>query len=158
VYKIAVIAGDSTRPGLIAEALKVLKAAEDKYRFKVDLTTFVLVLKDIKERAKLCRIVPSKNFTSSTQSCSGQLAIRTCSLSYFFGQSALKALALLEISARFFTFSFFSPFRDGLRHFVAPANLHLVRLQLLPIWGKSERLIFQLDYPTLKVYNNIVLS
>jgi len=39
-YKIAVIPGDGTGPEVIAEAVKVLKAAADKDRFKVDLTTF----------------------------------------------------------------------------------------------------------------------
>jgi 3-isopropylmalate dehydrogenase len=39
-YKIAVIPGDGTGPEVIAEAVKVLQAAADKYRFKVDLTTF----------------------------------------------------------------------------------------------------------------------
>lgn len=39
-FKIAVIPGDGTGPEVIAEAVKVLKAAADKYRFKVDLTTF----------------------------------------------------------------------------------------------------------------------
>ena len=39
-YKIAVIPGDGTGPEVIAEAVKVLRAAADKYKFKVDLTTF----------------------------------------------------------------------------------------------------------------------
>jgi 3-isopropylmalate dehydrogenase len=39
-YKVAVIPGDGTGPEVIAEAVKVLKAAGDKYKFKVDLTTF----------------------------------------------------------------------------------------------------------------------
>jgi 3-isopropylmalate dehydrogenase len=33
VYKIAVIPGDGTGPEVIAEAVKVLKAAADKFRF-----------------------------------------------------------------------------------------------------------------------------
>jgi len=39
-YKIAVIPGDGTGPEVIAEAVKVLKAAADKFKFKVDLTKF----------------------------------------------------------------------------------------------------------------------
>jgi len=40
VYNIAVIHGDGTGPEVIAEAVKVLKAAADKFKFKVDLTNF----------------------------------------------------------------------------------------------------------------------
>ena len=39
-YKIAVIPGDGTGPEVIAEAVKVLKAAADKFNFKLDLTEF----------------------------------------------------------------------------------------------------------------------
>jgi 3-isopropylmalate dehydrogenase len=39
-YKIAVISGDGTGPEVIAEAVKVLKAAAGKFKFKVDLTNF----------------------------------------------------------------------------------------------------------------------
>jgi 3-isopropylmalate dehydrogenase len=39
-YKIAVIPGDGTGPEVTAEAVKVLKAAADKFNFKVDLTKF----------------------------------------------------------------------------------------------------------------------
>jgi 3-isopropylmalate dehydrogenase len=39
-YKIAVIPGDGTGPEVIGEAVKVLKAAAGKFRFKVDLTNF----------------------------------------------------------------------------------------------------------------------
>jgi 3-isopropylmalate dehydrogenase len=39
-YKIAVIPGDGTGPEVTAEAVKVLKAAADKFDFKVDLTEF----------------------------------------------------------------------------------------------------------------------
>jgi 3-isopropylmalate dehydrogenase len=39
-YKIAVIPGDGTGPEVTAEAMKVLKAAADKFKFKVDLTNF----------------------------------------------------------------------------------------------------------------------
>jgi 3-isopropylmalate dehydrogenase len=39
-YKIAVIPGDGTGPEVIAEAVKVLKAAADKFKFKVELTNF----------------------------------------------------------------------------------------------------------------------
>jgi 3-isopropylmalate dehydrogenase len=39
-YKIAVIAGDGTGPEVVAEAVKVLKAAAGKFQFKVDLTDF----------------------------------------------------------------------------------------------------------------------
>jgi 3-isopropylmalate dehydrogenase len=39
-YKIAVIPGDGTGPEVTAEAVKVLKAAADKFNFKVDLTEF----------------------------------------------------------------------------------------------------------------------
>ncbi len=39
-YKIAVIGGDGTGPEVAAEAVKVLKAAADKFGFKVDLTDF----------------------------------------------------------------------------------------------------------------------
>ena len=39
-YKIAVIAGDGTGPEVINEAVKVLKAAAAKFKFKVDLTSF----------------------------------------------------------------------------------------------------------------------
>ncbi|OHB77887.1 MAG: 3-isopropylmalate dehydrogenase [Planctomycetes bacterium RBG_16_55_9] len=40
VYKIAVIPGDGTGPEVTAEAVKVLKTAADKFKFKVDLTPF----------------------------------------------------------------------------------------------------------------------
>jgi len=40
VYKIALIPGDGTGPEVIAEAVKVLKAAAGKFKFKVDLTNF----------------------------------------------------------------------------------------------------------------------
>ncbi len=40
MYKIAVIPGDGTGPEVIAEAVKVLKAAASKFKFKVDLTHF----------------------------------------------------------------------------------------------------------------------
>ena len=40
MYKIAVIPGDGTGPEVIAEAVKVLKAAADKFRLKIDLTNF----------------------------------------------------------------------------------------------------------------------
>ncbi len=40
MYKIAVIPGDGTGPEVTAEAVKVLKAAADKFTFKVDLTEF----------------------------------------------------------------------------------------------------------------------
>ena len=39
-YKIAVVPGDGTGPEVIAEAVKVLKAAANKFKFKMDLTTF----------------------------------------------------------------------------------------------------------------------
>ena len=39
-YKIAVIPGDGTGPEVTLEAIKVLKAAADKFNFKVDLTEF----------------------------------------------------------------------------------------------------------------------
>jgi 3-isopropylmalate dehydrogenase len=39
-YKIAVIPGDGTGPEVIAEAVKVLKATANKFKFKVDLTHF----------------------------------------------------------------------------------------------------------------------
>jgi 3-isopropylmalate dehydrogenase len=39
-YKIAVIPGDGTGPEVTAEAVKVLKAAANKFKFQVDLTTF----------------------------------------------------------------------------------------------------------------------
>ncbi|MBM4023827.1 MAG: 3-isopropylmalate dehydrogenase [Planctomycetes bacterium] len=39
-YKIAVIPGDGTGPEVTAEAVKVLKTAADKFKFKVDLTHF----------------------------------------------------------------------------------------------------------------------
>jgi 3-isopropylmalate dehydrogenase len=39
-YKIAVIPGDGTGPEVIGEAVKVLKTAADKFKFKVDLTNF----------------------------------------------------------------------------------------------------------------------
>jgi 3-isopropylmalate dehydrogenase len=39
-YKIAVIAGDGTGPEVTNEAVKVLKAAADKFKFKVNLTDF----------------------------------------------------------------------------------------------------------------------
>jgi len=39
-YKIAVMPGDGTGPEVIAEAVKVLKTAADKFKFKVDLTNF----------------------------------------------------------------------------------------------------------------------
>jgi len=40
VYKIAVIPGDGTGPEVVTEAVKVLKVAADKFKFKVDLTWF----------------------------------------------------------------------------------------------------------------------
>jgi 3-isopropylmalate dehydrogenase len=40
MYKIAVIPGDGTGPEVIAEAVKVLKSAAGKFKFKVDLTHF----------------------------------------------------------------------------------------------------------------------
>jgi 3-isopropylmalate dehydrogenase len=40
MYKIAVIPGDGTGPEVTAEAVKVLKAAANKFNFKVDLTEF----------------------------------------------------------------------------------------------------------------------
>ena len=40
MYKIAVIPGDGTGPEVTVEAVKVLKAAADKFGFKVDLTEF----------------------------------------------------------------------------------------------------------------------
>ncbi|MCJ7730537.1 MAG: 3-isopropylmalate dehydrogenase [Sedimentisphaerales bacterium] len=39
-YKLAVIPGDGTGPEVIAEAVKVLKTAADRFRFKVDLAHF----------------------------------------------------------------------------------------------------------------------
>jgi 3-isopropylmalate dehydrogenase len=40
MYKIAVIAGDGTGPEVIAEAVKVIKAAADKFHFKLNLVEF----------------------------------------------------------------------------------------------------------------------
>ena len=40
MYKIAVIPGDGTGPEVTVEAVKVLKAAAEKFDFKVDLTEF----------------------------------------------------------------------------------------------------------------------
>ena len=42
MYNIAVIPGDGTGPEVTAEAVKVLKAAADKFSFKVSLTEFEL--------------------------------------------------------------------------------------------------------------------
>ncbi len=39
-YKIAVLPGDGTGPEVVAEGLKVLQAAAQKFRFRMDLTTF----------------------------------------------------------------------------------------------------------------------
>jgi len=39
-YKIAVVPGDGTGPEVIAEAVKVLQTAANKFKFKTDLTTF----------------------------------------------------------------------------------------------------------------------
>ncbi len=39
-YKIAVMPGDGTGPEVTAEAVKVIKAAADKFKFKLDLTEF----------------------------------------------------------------------------------------------------------------------
>ena len=39
-YKIAVIGGDGTGPEVADEAVKVLKAAADKFDFKVELTDY----------------------------------------------------------------------------------------------------------------------
>ena len=39
-YKIAVMPGDGTGPEVTAEAVKVIKAAADKFNFKLDLTEF----------------------------------------------------------------------------------------------------------------------
>ena len=41
-YKIAVIPGDGTGPEVVAEGLKVLKAASEKYKFKYDLQHYDL--------------------------------------------------------------------------------------------------------------------
>ena len=41
-YRIAVIAGDGTGPEVTAEAVKVSKAAADKFGFKLDLTDYDL--------------------------------------------------------------------------------------------------------------------
>ena len=40
VYKIAVMPGDGTGPEVTVEAVKVLKAAADKFKFKVELQEF----------------------------------------------------------------------------------------------------------------------
>ena len=40
MYKIAVIPGDGTGPEVIAEAVKVLQSATNKFKFKLDLTWF----------------------------------------------------------------------------------------------------------------------
>lgn len=40
MYKIAVIPGDGTGPEVTVEAVKVLKAAAEKFNFKIDLTEF----------------------------------------------------------------------------------------------------------------------
>ena len=37
VYKIAVVPGDGTGPEVVAEGLKVLKAASEKFKFKYEL-------------------------------------------------------------------------------------------------------------------------
>ena len=42
MYKIAVVPGDGTGPEVVAEGLKVLKAASEKYGFKVDLIHYDL--------------------------------------------------------------------------------------------------------------------
>ncbi len=39
-YRIAVIAGDGTGPEVTVEAVKVLKAAADKFNFTVDLAEY----------------------------------------------------------------------------------------------------------------------
>ena len=39
-YKIAVLPGDGTGPEVVAEGIKVLKVASDKFGFKLDFTTF----------------------------------------------------------------------------------------------------------------------
>lgn len=39
-YKIAVIGGDGTGPEVTAEAVKVMKAVADKFKFKLDMTEF----------------------------------------------------------------------------------------------------------------------
>ena len=41
-YKIAVIPGDGTGPEVVAEGLKVLKAASERYRFKYELVHYDL--------------------------------------------------------------------------------------------------------------------
>lgn len=41
-YKVAVVPGDGTGPEVVAEGVKVLKAVEAKYGFKLDLTNFDL--------------------------------------------------------------------------------------------------------------------
>ena len=41
-YKIAVIPGDGTGPEVVAEGLKVLKAASEKYKFKYELEHYDL--------------------------------------------------------------------------------------------------------------------
>lgn len=42
IYKVAVVPGDGTGPEVVAEGIKVLKAVEAKYNFKLDLTPFDL--------------------------------------------------------------------------------------------------------------------
>ncbi len=42
MYKIAVIPGDGTGPEVVAEGLKVLKAASERYGFKYDLVHYDL--------------------------------------------------------------------------------------------------------------------
>src|SRR4030067_1490171 len=40
MYKVAVMPGDGTGPEVTAEAVKVLKTAADKFKFKLDMTEF----------------------------------------------------------------------------------------------------------------------
>ncbi|MDO8662259.1 MAG: 3-isopropylmalate dehydrogenase [Candidatus Omnitrophota bacterium] len=53
MYKIAVIAGDGTGPEVVAEGLKVLKAASNKFKFKYELKDFDFSGKRYLETGKL---------------------------------------------------------------------------------------------------------
>ncbi len=53
IYKIAVIDGDGTGPEVVAEGLKVLKAASKKYKFEYELKDFDFSGKRFLETGKL---------------------------------------------------------------------------------------------------------
>jgi len=68
-YKIAVIPGDGTGPEVTVEAVKVLKAAADKFGFKVGLTEFDFGGERYKRTGETLPSSASKSSANSIQSC-----------------------------------------------------------------------------------------